>query len=428
MNVSIVQVDTSIICTVISKIKKSVKSLFGFIQSKLFLLGLIAPLKLLDSKRYPNLLDSNTTNTSDLKKLKLTIEAELRRAHQIQTNLKYLNLNRIEQHSNDKIKIAFLVNSLENQLILDVMGELYDSAAENGFDCKFFLFSNDIQHSNISTNYLLKIDYLADIEKFEPHLVFAEAHSNSLGNLTKEIEMLNRIKSKINFKFYLISIDIWREYDIDCIKKWESIYDLLVHLDQQSADHFNIKNAFWWPYFGHNKIKILNGEGKPKKYDVMFSGNLNFPQRRFWLYSCLKIAKTYRIKLKIHSLNYRNGKFKPRAVYLSELMTSRSCLNHTWKKSNFTLITFRTFDVITLGGLLLQQEDEHSKPLRDFLTPYKHYIPFSSIAELEVIFQIMKDSPELIEDIGKNGREFFEKHYSSFNLWQILLSKLKSSN
>jgi hypothetical protein len=362
----------------------------------------------------------------ELGNLRQIVEAHLRTTHQIHSTPRFLELNKDEHNKAEKLKIAILVNSSENELILDVFSDLYDSAIDNGFECKFFIFSGEVINLNINSRNILENEGLDSLKNYKPDLVFAEAHSNSLDKLDVQIEHLAALKNEIKFKFFLISIDIWREYDINCIKKWSAVYDLLVHLDRQSVDFFQIKNEFWWPYFGHTKAKSLDLQSKNEKSDVIFSGNLNFPQRRFWLYSCIQIAKSHKIKLIIQSLNYGSGRFKPRAIYLNELMTSKACLNHTWKKTGFTLVTFRTFDVVNSGRILLQQEDENSRPLRDFLIPYKHYIPFTSLEELEVIFQIMKEKPHLIEDIGKNGKVFFEDNYSSAYLWQILIRKFKS--
>ena len=158
---------------------------------------------------------------------------------------------------------------------------------------------------------------------------------------------------------------------------------------------------------------------------VLFSGNLRFPERRSWLYQSSKLAKQMNVKFKVEALNYTSAIWKSRNEYLRELNNVTACLNFSWKKSNFTLITFRTLDVISAGSALLQQEDPESMPLRDFLVPYLHYIPFFSKLELSAIFLLMKENPDLIEKIARTGSDFYKNRYSKTYLWSILENRFK---
>lgn len=397
-----------------------------WILAKFLSWGLAEPFKFID-KNYPNNL-INHPKKEEVLNQKQIIQAHLRNAHEIVSSPRYLELNKIGLNINKHIRIAILVNSPENELISDVLSELYDSAINIGQECKFFMMSGKAEESNLRVKNKFEIENLLEIERYKPDLVFAEAHAKISKNYNSQIIFLEELKKRIKFKFFLISIDLWRDYDINCINNWKQIHDLLVHLDKQSARDFQISKEFWWPYFGHPKSNSQMVEPLEQKFDVTFSGNLQFPERRFWLYSCSNIARTYKIRFKVNAITHSFGKLKSRSIYLNELLMAKTCLNHTWKKTGFTLITFRTLDIVNSGRTLLQQEDEMSKPLGDFLIPYKHYIPFTSLSELAAIFEIIKEDPKLIINVGKVGKVFYEENYTSYYLWQILIYKLKSLN
>jgi len=377
--------------------------------------GLTLPFEWVDRLRFIDFREKKIT-LSEIYEEKEKLIANIMNAQKLQTDPKYLELNKASLDYKARLRIAILKNAKENHLLVDIFEDLKDSAISVGHVCEIFTGSV-LQFK--SKNTTLENDAL---EQFEPDLVIAEAHNDPAKFYASENSNLLTLKSKLGFKIFLISIDLWRDSDVKFIQSWRHLYDVLVHLDIQSINEFEIERDFWWPYFAHPHT---HNDGNVRHEKVVFSGNLRFPDRRSWLYQTSRIARQMKVKLKVEALNYTSAHWKSRKEYVKELKQASACLNFSQKKTGFTLITFRTLDIISAGSALLQQEDPESMPLRDFLVPYLHYIPFTSKLQLSAIFLLMKENYQLVQSIAKSGSEFYRSQYSKTYLWSILENRFK---
>lgn len=397
------------------KLKSTLSRVYFRVLSKALSIGFPEPFEWIDKIRFSHLIEENIT-PSAIREEKEKLLVKIRDSQQLHTEPKYLKINKTSMDSKTKLRIAILINANENKLLVDVFSDLKDSANAVGHICEIFTSSHEqLNDKSVGQENLL-------LEQFKPDLVIAEAHNDPTKfHASKNLNLLN-LKTKLGFKIFLISIDLWRDFDVKFIKSWRSLYDALIHLDIQSIEEFKIEKDFWWPYFSHPTIKE---DKNVARNEVLFSGNLRFPERRSWLYQSSKVAKQMNVKFKVEALDYTSAVWKSRNEYLKELNNVTACLNFSWKKPNFTLITFRTLDVISSGSALLQQEDPESMPLRDFLVPYLHYLPFFSKLELSAIFLLMKENPDLIEKIARTGSDFYNNRYSKPYLWSILENRFK---
>lgn len=397
------------------KLKSTLSRVYFQVLSKALSIGFTAPFEWIDKIRFSHLIEEDIT-PSAIREEKEKLIVKIRDSQHLHTEPKYLDLNKTSMDSKTKLRIAILMNAKENHLLVDVFNDLKNSANDVGHICEVFTNSHEyLNDKGIGQEKLL-------LEQFKPDLVIAEAHNDPTSfHASKNLKLLN-LKTKLGFKIFLISIDLWRDFDVKFIKSWRSLYDALIHLDIQSIEEFKIEKDFWWPYFSHPTLKQ---DKNIAHNEVLFSGNLRFPERRYWLYQSSKVAKQMNVKFKVEALDYTSAAWKPRNEYLRELSNVTACLNFSWKKPNFTLITFRTLDVISSGSALLQQEDSESMPLRDFLVPYLHYLPFFSKLELCAIFLLMKENPDLIEKIARTGSDFYNNRYSKPYLWSILENRFK---
>jgi hypothetical protein len=382
-------------------------------------LGLTLPFRLLDQVRFPELhhKEIRVANIDEeIEKLRQNIS----NAEDLDLEPQYLKLNPLKSRKHKKLRIAMLVNSRENHLINDVFEELRRSAISVGHICEIFPNQQELIVNQESLED-------SDLARFLPNLVIVEAHNNPNKLESYTFRALPHLKDKLGFKVFLISIDLWRKFDIEFIQAWKDIYDVLIHLDRQSVEEFNLSKDFWWPYFSHpnSSHPIIPSTRSRKSNDLIFSGNLRFADRRRWLYHTSDIAKILGIKFKVESLDYNLNSWKSRTEYITELQNATACLNFSWKKPHFTLITFRTLDVISSGIALLQQEDPASKPLQDFFIPYKHYLPFTNLNDLSAILHVMKERPEIIHRIAQAGAEFYKARYSRDFLWSILEERFR---
>lgn len=115
---------------------------------------------------------------------------------------------------------------------------------------------------------------------------------------------------------------------------------------------------------------------------------------------------------------------KSEVIYFNELNNSQYILGLSQKSQNVTLVTFRSLEAIFLNCTLIQQELEDDSPLSKMFTPYDHYLPFSSLNDLEIILKEIKINDPKYVLVGKNAGEFMAKYYSPEKMWSYLFSKL----
>jgi len=377
-------------------------------------------LRILDRFRFPEY----RVPRIDLKKLGLQkelIEKEVFLAFDSSTVPRFLLENPFRNQDFSRLKIAILINENENKLLIDVFQELRKSAIDVGHECEIFNFSSKFREaSRVQAG---AINPNLELLDFNPDLVFIEAHNYPNDVVLSNGIELGNLKTRLGFKLFVVAIDLWRHFDVNFIDLWERHYDFLVHLDNESIREFGIKHEFWWPYFSHPLTpKEVSKDAKL----VRFSGNLKFPDRRHFLYTCSSISKKLKIPFLIEGLQYTSSEWRPRSDYLKDLANSLACLNLTVKKKDFSLITFRTLDALVAGCALIQQESEHSRPLRDFLVPYKHYLPFTDITELQALFLLIKEKPDLIRQIALSGQQFYAEQYSNRYLWSLISAKINN--
>jgi len=397
------------------KLKRTLSRVYFQMLSKALSNGLAAPFEWIDKIRFSHLIEEDIT-PSAIREEKERLIFKIRDSQLLHTEPRYLKLNKTSTDSRTKLRIAILINEKENHLLVDIFNDLRNSANHTGHICEIFTCSNEYLINKAMSR------EQSQLVQFKPDLVIAEAHNDPTKFYAcKNLNLLN-LKTKLGFKLFLVSIDLWRDFDVKFIESWRSLYDALIHLDIQSIGEFKIGKDFWWPYFSHPTTKTDESVARKK---VLFSGNLRFPERRSWLYQSSKLAKQMNVKFKVEALEYTSAVWKSRNEYLRELNNVTACLNFSWKKPGFTLITFRTLDVISSGCALLQQEDPESMPLRDFLVPYLHYLPFFSKLELSAIFLLIKENPDLIEKIALMGSDFYKNRYSKTYLWSILENRFK---
>lgn len=263
-----------------------------------------------------------------------------------------------------------------------------------------------------------------DVIQINPDYIFFEIHTIFDNHGLLEEQNLYNIKKHSKAKIIGICFDIWRAYDLNFISKWSNLSDYFIHMDQKSVTTHGLdaNKLIFWPYAGWvNTIEPKLNKNKV----IYFSGNIKPSDRRYVLRVTKKISQKLKLQMAINKADHSElTGLKSEAIYFNQLNNSQYILGLSQKSQNVTLVTFRSLEAIFLNCTLIQQELEGDSPLSEMFTPYDHYLPFSSLNDLEIILKEIKINDSKYVLVGKNAGEFMAKHYSPEKMWSYLFSKL----
>jgi len=275
--------------------------------------------------------------------------------------------------------------------------------------------------SNRTCNKILSIE---EIINTEPDLILFEIHTiYEKYGLINEQDFIS-LKRLTKTKIIGICFDIWRDFDISFIHKWESLVDNFIHMDQDSVDKYSLSpdKMIFWPFAGWVNQTIPKAN---KDNVIFFSGNLRPSDRRYALKHIKKISAKLKLQMYINKIDHsQSGESEFEEIYYDNLNRSQYVLGLAQKSKIATLITFRSLESIHLNCTLLQQELEGSSPLSMMFVPNEHYLPFKSLDDIEMTLSNVAQQGAKYLTIGKSGGDFMSRYYSPKLMWKYLLYKL----
>ena len=318
--------------------------------------------------------------------------------------------------------IIFIVpdsnDSLTNLTILNLAKSLeYDDTVNYIVITRF----GEVISSNKKYSDNLSID---EVINTNPDIIFFEIHTiyENFGLFNEQ--NFSTLKKFTKTKIVGVCFDIWRDFDLSYIDKWDGLVDKFIHMDQESVYKcgLNLNKMIFWPFVGWvNPIKpILN-----KNKVIYFSGNLRPSDRRY----ILKFTKKISIKLKLQMLVNKIDHSQPSESksgdnYFDNLNQSQYILGLAQKSKTTALMTFRSLEAIRLNCTLLQQEIEGISPLSKMFVPEEHYLPFNSLNDIARILKDISLEDDRCILIGKSAGDFMAKYYSPKLMWTYLFHKL----
>ncbi|MBF0401197.1 MAG: glycosyltransferase family 1 protein [Magnetococcales bacterium] len=101
------------------------------------------------------------------------------------------------------------------------------------------------------------------------------------------------------------------------------------------------------------------------------------------------------------------------AAYMQSLAEEKCCINLTMRANQYCVVTFRSFETLQSGALLLQ---EHSENMYRYFIPGEHYLEFSTLAELAGLLRFVRTHREEAEAVRQRGNAFAREHYNDGKL------------
>ncbi len=143
----------------------------------------------------------------------------------------------------------------------------------------------------------------------------------------------------------------------------------------------------------------------------LFAGGITaqyVPHRAFWLAAIEQMGLPIRFRLSTHQEDGLSP-LDSFALYMQDLAEATCCLNLSMRFDQSHVVTFRSFEVILSGALLVQ---EATPEMDHYFVEGEHYLAFSTLAELASVVRFITDHPEEAEAIRRCGNAFAREHYS----------------
>lgn len=96
-------------------------------------------------------------------------------------------------------------------------------------------------------------------------------------------------------------------------------------------------------------------------------------------------------------------------MYAQEVAATHAAINLTTRTDGSRIVTGRSFEVISLNRLLIQ---ESCPAFNRYFVEGEHFLEFSDIDELATIIEFLRSHPKTAHSLCSRGHRFYEDHYS----------------
>jgi len=320
-----------------------------------------------------------------------------------------------DEIENTNFKILLLTprdyRGYPNQVFQDFSRHLDDTGRQYTWidvqsDAAAAEFSQELRRVTPQSKILLFVEPLATPE------VFPQEWSSLKDLITKARQ------SHQNLRVVSWLGDIWREKDFVASTAFSEDADLFIHMDNLAISRFpnSFQNKSWFFPFASFDQGIF--APSTKNQNVFFSGQIRDSDRRFWIRLASKQLRRTDINFELNvwekwtlgGLNLND--------YANRLNTSFACLSLTQRGKEHWIIPARAIQALQSGCLLIQQEGVGKSPLSEFLNPGKHYLPFTNPIELNAIFQLIQNDPNLALNIALDGSNRIRELFTNSYFWR----------
>lgn len=109
----------------------------------------------------------------------------------------------------------------------------------------------------------------------------------------------------------------------------------------------------------------------------------------------------------------------PTDDYFRQLREHRAIVNLTRRSSGVTILVQRTIETLMMGGVLIEED---SVDTRHFFAPGSHYLPFTTLAELDARLSRALADPALCAALSRDGQNWAKTYFTGDHYWAGLLA------
>lgn len=180
------------------------------------------------------------------------------------------------------------------------------------------------------------------------------------------------------------------------------------HPDLEILAHPELRGRVFLAPFPVNHAEA--GTAAPLGARISFVGGLhtyNWP-RVLWLALIRKAGLPVDVSVSTHADDGLPAIESSRR-YMESLRRAGCCLNLAMRADGSRTLSGRAIEIPVSGALLVQ---ERTSDLDFYLTPWEHYVPFTSLGDLAGVAALLRDEPERAEAVRRRGHAFARERYA----------------
>ncbi len=288
------------------------------------------------------------------------------------------------------------------------------TAANAGFVVDTF-YANDISYlpSDASNREVMRREgkkILDKVKEFQPAVILLDV--NYLGNAnTVNNELVQEIKRSHSCKVVGHMGDYYSKEALRIAKYWSGSLDVVMH-GEPSMSSEGISNFHYMHYFV-NEESFYPGSERTK--DIAFAGSGNVARYPYLTFvKAFAKKRGYRYEITVHD-NHDSSALRP-ADYCRLVRESRAMVNLSARTApNVRVVTGRVFEAIACKTLLIEERNE---AIARIFTPYVHFIPFDSRAELAIAIDFSVNRGDLVDKITETAYRRYWQDRNSKLMWK----------
>ncbi|CAA7627497.1 glycosyltransferase [Magnetospirillum sp. SS-4] len=164
-------------------------------------------------------------------------------------------------------------------------------------------------------------------------------------------------------------------------------------------------------------VPALHGpflERPPRGGHLLFIGAANFAVRQ----AVLSVLLTEDIPVTAIIGKHLAAERPDTAAYARRLAGAGAVVNVSAHTPSEHLVTGRVWETIAAGALLIEQDND---AVARFFTPWRHYLPWTDVADIVQIVRLMGRRPEAARRVAEDGHAWAARHYHAQAFWTALI-------
>ncbi len=228
------------------------------------------------------------------------------------------------------------------------------------------------------------------------------------------------LKARLGFRLVCIMRDA-HDYVVRDLDRWLPVCDTMVVFDPLSPvlsperAPLNRK-VIALPVPSWHALFLERGE---RDLGLTFVGSV----KRLWRYMPLSVLMTEDIRFTAVFGPRRAVETPDTRAYARLLGRSRAVLNVSHHGNGVHLITGRVWEAIAAGSLLVEQNNPATAM---FFTPYRHYLPWTTVDDIIQIARFIDRRPDLAARIADEAHAWARRYYTGDRFWTAMLSHVTS--
>ncbi|MBV8170058.1 MAG: glycosyltransferase family 1 protein [Alphaproteobacteria bacterium] len=225
-------------------------------------------------------------------------------------------------------------------------------------------------------------------------------------------------RRKLGTRVVAVFRDAWSQAPERLLEGLGQSVDLVQHCHPLLLDHPALTDPRIYCYF--HPVHVAPPTAAPGSIARAGSvGSINFANagRTVWWAEGADAG----LPLDFHETAFAgDGMLSPEA-YANLLCAHQITVNLTRRTSGVKIITGRTLEVLSVGGMLLEED---SLDTRYFLQPGRHYLPFETWTDLSELIPWLLERPDVRQRIARDGQDWVERHFRGDWFWAGMLERL----